>query len=175
MFIRRRLPLALACLGLTPLFGCAPRAMPEMTATVAAHDAVLRDLPRDFYKPGLGDQMNALQLRHAKLWFAGAANNWELAAFELEEIQENLDRIARWHADNKEIPLAPSIKAYTQQGRYALDQSIRQRDATTFAAAFDRFTQGCNQCHQAAQHGFIVIQRPMSDPVGNQSWTSAAH
>jgi hypothetical protein len=142
----------------------------RISATIASHEAVLQELPRDFYKPGLGDQMHAVQLRHAKLWFAGSAENWDLAAFELEEINETLERIARWHADNKEVPMPSSIKAYTQVGRYALDQSIRQRDAPNFPAAFDQLTEGCNECHRAAHHGFIVIQRPTQDPVGNQSW-----
>ena len=33
------------------------------------------------YKPGLGDIMGAIQMRHAKLWFAGKSLNWQLAAY----------------------------------------------------------------------------------------------
>jgi hypothetical protein len=167
----KALTLIPACIG---VLACAPRPNTETTATLAAHEAVLQELPRDFYEPGLGDLMHALQLRHAKLWFAAREGNWELAAFELHEIHESLDRVARWHADSDDIPMAPSIKAYMQPGRYALDQSIRQRDSTKFAPAFDRLTQRCNECHQAAKHSFIVIRRPVSDPVGNQSWSAAA-
>jgi len=137
---------------------------------LASHEAVLRELPQNFYEPGLGDLMHALQLRHAKLWFAGKAANWELAAFELHEIHESLDRVALWHRDNTDIPMAPSIKAYMQPGRHALERSIAERNETTFDAAFDRLTQGCNECHQAAKHSFIVIQRPTQAPLDNQSW-----
>jgi hypothetical protein len=35
------------------------------------------------FVPRLGDIMNAVQSRHMKLWFAGKALNWELAAYEL--------------------------------------------------------------------------------------------
>ena len=35
---------------------------------------------RESYAPGLGEFMTATQLRHAKLWFAGRMNNWDLAA-----------------------------------------------------------------------------------------------
>jgi hypothetical protein len=142
----------------------------SVATTVAAHDAALRELPRDFYRPGLGDQMNALQERHAKLWYAGDAANWPLAAFELEELQETLERIARWHADNQDVPMGPSIKAYTQEGRYAVSQAIAHRDRGEFARSFDRFTAGCNDCHRAAKHEFIVIQRPTTPPVSNQRW-----
>ena len=150
--------------------GCNARTDPGVAATVAAHDAVLQEIPRDFYQPGLGDLMNTLQVRHAKLWFAGAAQNWELAAFEAHEIRENLDRVARWHRGNTDIPMAPSLKAYMQNGQYAIDQSITHQDSKAFEHAFDRLTDGCNQCHQSAQHGFIVITRPKVDPVGNQRW-----
>jgi len=40
------------------------------------------------YAPGLGEFMTATQLRHAKLWFAGKENNWDLAAYEIDEIAE---------------------------------------------------------------------------------------
>jgi hypothetical protein len=152
------------------LAACEARLDPGAEARLQSHDAVLKELPRDFYRPGLGDLMQTLQVRHAKLWFAGAAHNWELAAFEMEEIRENLDRVARWHADSAELPMAPSLKAYMHQGRYALEQSIAQRDAARFAPAFDRFTQGCNDCHRAAKHGFIVIERPAAPPYTNQRW-----
>lgn len=155
----------------TLLLACSSQDSQQLNVTVAAHDAALREMPRDFYRPGLGDLMHALQLRHAKLWFAGSASNWELAAFELEEIQENLERVTRWHADNKEVPVPASIKAYMRDGAYALDQSIRRRNAAEFTNAFDKLTQGCNGCHVTAKHGFIVIRRPTLDPVGNQMWT----
>jgi len=162
--------LPLVVLGSAALVGCADRHS-ELSNSVAAHDAALRDMPRDFYRPGLGDQMNALQLRHEKLWFAGRAANWSLAAFELEEIEESLERVARWHADNPDIPMAPSIKAYTQAGRYALTQSIAHGDGEAFAKSFDELTDGCNRCHQAAKHEFIVIRRPTSASLTNQTWT----
>ena len=39
---------------------------------------------KDSYAPGLGEFMTATQLRHAKLWFAGKENNWDLAAYEID-------------------------------------------------------------------------------------------
>jgi hypothetical protein len=34
--------------------------------------------------------MTAIQLRHMKLWFAGKALNWELAAYELRQLDTGL-------------------------------------------------------------------------------------
>jgi hypothetical protein len=42
------------------------------------------------YVPRLGDIMNAIQQRHMKLWFAGKARNWELAAYELRQLKSGL-------------------------------------------------------------------------------------
>jgi len=42
------------------------------------------------YKPGFGEFMSGIQTHHAKLWFAGLYQNWELAGFEMHEIQEGL-------------------------------------------------------------------------------------
>jgi hypothetical protein len=41
------------------------------------------------YAPGLGEFMTATQLRHAKLWFAGRAKNWDLAGYEIDETPPN--------------------------------------------------------------------------------------
>ena len=40
--------------------------------------------------PRLGDIMNAVQTRHIKLWFAGKAQNWDLAAYELRQLKAGL-------------------------------------------------------------------------------------
>jgi hypothetical protein len=45
------------------------------------------------YKPGFGEFMSSIQIHHAKLWFAGKNQNWELADFEMHEIGETIDAI----------------------------------------------------------------------------------
>src|SRR5579863_10190693 len=55
------------------------------------------------YKPGLGEFMLGIQEHHAKLWFAGTNNNWELADFEVHEIGETLDDIKLYCTDRPEV------------------------------------------------------------------------
>src|SRR5271169_1744670 len=62
------------------------------------------------YEPGLGEFMTATQLRHAKLWFAGKSNNWDLAAYEIDEIKEGLEDAARLHPAFNGVPVAEMIK-----------------------------------------------------------------
>jgi hypothetical protein len=44
------------------------------------------------YEPRLGDIMSAVQFRHLKLWAAGRKQNWELAAYELDQVKAGLAR-----------------------------------------------------------------------------------
>ena len=46
------------------------------------------------YVPQLGGIMTAAQLQHLKLWSAGAARNWPLAAYELRQLQQSLAEAA---------------------------------------------------------------------------------
>lgn len=64
-----------------------------VTATIALVASVMfaaAQPAREPYQPGLGEFMTATQLRHAKLWFAGEQNNWDLAAYEIDEVKEGL-------------------------------------------------------------------------------------
>ena len=40
----------------------------------------------------MGTIMPGVQLHFAKLYFAGKAQNWPLAEFEVHEVEENMDR-----------------------------------------------------------------------------------
>src|SRR5438093_13557843 len=61
----------------------------------------------DAYVPGLGEIMSLQQMRHVKLWFAGQAENWELAAYELDELGEGFDDVVKLHPTHKDSPVAP--------------------------------------------------------------------
>ena len=42
------------------------------------------------YVPSLGDMMAGIQLRHAKIWYAAKHKNWDLADYELRQLEANL-------------------------------------------------------------------------------------
>jgi hypothetical protein len=122
------------------------------------------------YVPGLGEFMSATQVRHAKLWFAGDAKNWELAAFELDEIKEGLADAAKLYPMHDGIAVAEMIKANLDAPLAALAKAIEGKDRNGFRRAFDALTAGCNACHATAARGFIRIERPARPPVGNQDF-----
>jgi|SRR5690242_19194666 len=123
---------------------------------------------------GLGEIMALQQMRHIKLWYAGSAANWELAAYELDELKEGFDDVLKRFPTHEGVPLAPMVKTIMGREIPELGKSIEARDGGKFAAMFDALTAGCNACHQSAKHGFIVIQRPTTQPYSNQSFAPKA-
>jgi hypothetical protein len=121
-------------------------------------------------KPRLGEIMTFMQVRHAKLWFAGQAANWDLADFELEELKETLEDVAKFHPKHKELPVGMMAEAVADREVGALDEAIKAKNRARFAKAFDGLTAACNACHQAAQLPFIAIVRPSAPPFSNQSF-----
>ena len=122
------------------------------------------------YTPGLGEIMTLQQMRHLKLWFAGEARNWDLAAYELDELKEGFDDMAKYFPTKDDVPLAAMVTAIGDREVPALEKAIAAQDSTEFAAAFDKLTQSCNACHQAGKHGFIAIRRPTQNPYSNQTF-----
>jgi hypothetical protein len=142
-----------------------------IAAALAVPALVAAEEPtKNAYVPGLGEFMMATQLRHAKLWFAGEAKNWDLARYEIDEIKEGLDDAAEFDPTHDGIPVADMLKANLGAPLAALIKAADGKDSVSFSVAFDKLTAGCNACHAGAQHGFIVIQRPTTLPVSNQAF-----
>ena len=125
---------------------------------------------REPYQPGLGEFMTATQLRHAKLWFAGKQSNWDLAAYEIDEIKEGLEDAARLFPTYDGIPVAEMIETIIDPRIEELEKAVRAKSSTKFTAAFDELTNGCNSCHAGASKPFIRIQRPIASPLTNQNF-----
>ena len=124
----------------------------------------LRNKMNHAYTPGVGDFMSSIQMHHAKLWFAGKNENWELANFEMEEIQESLDDIQQYCADSPSIKPLPMIFAPLD----SVKRAISEKNIVKFKSGFNLLTNTCNNCHKAANHAFNVIRIPDLPPVTNQ-------
>jgi hypothetical protein len=122
------------------------------------------------YEPGLGEFMMATQLRHAKLWFAGKNHNWDLAAYEIDEIKEGLEDAAKLHSTVDGVPVADMIKTIIDPRIEQLEKAVGAKNNAQFVAAFDELTDGCNACHAGAGKPFIRIQRPSGPPFSNQNF-----
>jgi hypothetical protein len=138
--------------------------------TRAQHGDMVRVAPTSAYSPRLGDLMILQQVRHAKLWFAAAANNWQLAEHEIAVLKEGFADVAKLFPALDEVEVVPMIDALSASELAELDKAIAAQDRVQFVIAYDRLTAACNACHQATKHGFIVIQQPLSPPFNNQSF-----
>src|SRR5262249_25961561 len=111
------------------------------------------------YAPRLGELMILQQIPHSKLWFAVAANNWELADHGLAELKTGFADVARIYPNAYGVAFEPAIGALNENELAELANAIAAQDRVKFTIAFDQLTAACNACHQVSQHGFIVIQQ----------------
>jgi hypothetical protein len=126
--------------------------------------------PAKPYEPGLVELMMTVQTHHAKLWFAGNARNWDLADYQADELKELFEDIVKRIPVYKEVPVGKMIESLTLTPIGEIEAAIKVRDSKAFATAFDKLTGACNSCHEAANRGFIVIQRPTASAFPNQSF-----
>lgn len=155
------------CVSLS-LAGALGQGCREAPAAVAPTPVVRT--PTAPYSPGLGELMSLNQMRHVKLWFAGEGGNWKLAAYELDELKEGLDDVARYHPEHKDspVPIGEAVEKIMTEPLAEVGRAVEKRDRAGFVRAYDALTDGCNRCHQATNFGFNVVQRPTSNPYSNQ-------
>jgi hypothetical protein len=126
--------------------------------------------PAKPYEPGLVEFMMTVQTHHAKLWLAGNARNWDLADYQVDELKELFEDIAKRIPVYKDVPVGKMIESVTMAPIGEIEAAIKTRDGKAFATGFDKLTTACNSCHEAANRGFIVIQRPATSAFPNQSF-----
>jgi hypothetical protein len=150
---------------------------PSADAEIAALKKEIAELKKSAYHPELGEQMLTLQIRHARLWFAGQAQNWTLAVFELQEIKEAFDAVVEQNADHAIFQpqrLADILPAMTKAPIMALRDAIDHGSKAEFEKTFDGLSAACTGCHKAAGTDFLVIQRPTAPLLDNLRTTPAA-
>lgn len=111
--------------------------------------------------------MSALQYFTHKTTLAIDAKNPELANFyahELEEIIEELEEVESYHNQ----PIASYVKGILEPSFETLEDQIKDADWKESSTAMDALIDSCNQCHQATQHGFIIIERRVDNPYFQQ-------
>jgi len=117
------------------------------------------------YIPTLAAIMREIQFCHIKLSYAGQQSNWELANYEVAQIENNLSNAAQLYQNI----IIESIKLIDQP-LANLSQAVKAEDKVRFLRAITDMTKACNSCHEAANVGFISIRVPSSSPFSNQSF-----
>lgn len=158
----RSIAIALAVIGacVAPLTASAQQHqnMPGMSMPGMNMEDVYSGKP---FRPGLGELMTAyVQPRHTKLGLAGAAQNWDLADYERDELSETFDDIGKFIVKHGELSIPQAIAATVKPPLEALDKAIKAKDATAFTKSYADLTAACNACHTSASHPMIVIKVP---------------
>jgi len=118
------------------------------------------------YKPGFGEFMGNIQVHHSKLWFAGKAKNWKLAAFEINELKENFKNLQKQETNRQESNMIPMIIPALN----SMSNAIQNKDTFDFKNKFQELTATCVSCHQATGFEFIQIQIPNFKNFSNQKF-----
>jgi len=127
--------------------------------------------PPEPYRPGLGDLMTmTVQPRHIKLLLAGHELNWPYAKYELKELQEAFDRVGRAVPRYRGLPMGGMIDAIAKGPMDELAKAIDAKDEVAFDAGYEKLTQGCNACHEAANVGMVVIKVPSASSFPDQDF-----
>jgi len=113
------------------------------------------------YLPSISDMMiGTIQPRHERIWHAEQAGDWDFAAYELRNLRGAFGRFGRAHPTEQNTPLPDMIESVTKQPFEDLKVAIDRRDDAAFGKGYDELSEACNSCHQALNHGTVVIGRP---------------
>jgi hypothetical protein len=144
---------------------CAALVIFALSGPLAVAQSELAPSPTAKRAPRLVETMTAAQLQHLKLWFAGNAKNWDLAAYELLLMKDTLIEAALLYPD---LPLSNVVK--TLDGPLqSVSDAIAAKDSRKFASTMRELTDGCNTCHRSMGRSFVVIKLPTDQqPPANQ-------
>lgn len=119
----------------------------------------------------LAYHMAYLQRYADKLYFAGAASNWELTSFYLHEIEETAEAvIAEQHVEDG-VNLGPLVDEMLFPAVERVEAVAEAGEAAAFAEAYGTLVTACNACHSASGHGFVRITVPERSGYPNQDYT----
>ena len=113
--------------------------------------------------------MLGIQIRHARLWFAGEAQNWNLAAFEIQELKEAFDAVVEQnpeHAIFQPDKLSDILPAMTNAPIKALRDAVDHSSKPEFEKAFDALSAGVHRL--SSRGGQRLSRHPASDDAASR-------
>jgi len=123
------------------------------------------------YHPSMADLMNiGIQPRHTKLGLAGQYKNWTYAAYELNELRNAFNRVAKTLPVFNSSDTAALIASMTQAPLADLEIAIKANDAALFKVAYGHLTEACNACHISQKKPMIVIKVPDASMYPDQEF-----
>jgi len=97
-----------------------------------------------------------------KLHHAATGQNWELAAFYYEELEETAEQLEQLGLSDDGIPVSAMMRPNLIEPLKAVEKAIESKDAVGFHKALRHVVAQCNGCHAAAGKPFIRFALPDS-------------
>jgi len=170
---RSRWPIKSWILPAPAISGCLCLSL--LTQATSARSDASPTLNTMSYLPSISDFMIAtIQPRHVRLWVAARTGDWSFAAYELGNLKGAFDRLGRAHPVEHEIPLQEMISSVTSQPFEDMHKAIESKDRVAFSKAFGDLTSACNACHEATNHGVVVIRAPTDSSMSDQDFERTA-
>lgn len=158
------LKLFIVPIALLVIFSCSDNS--KQISDLQTQVAELQKKVDDTYKPGFGEFMSNIQIHHAKLWFAGINQNWELADFEIHEIKESFENLQKYQSEREEAKAIPIIYPPLD----SVQSAVEKKSLSNFKSSFTTLTNTCNSCHEAVKFQFNKVKIPDSPPFSNQAF-----
>ncbi len=113
-----------------------------------------------------GPVMVSVGRRFEMLGRAVAAPNWELAAYALHELDEDLEELPEaTPPEGTPADLAPLARAYPEGHLRGLERAVEARDAAAARRGFAEAAEGCNGCHRAAGRAYLAVPSAPGEAV----------
>lgn len=123
-------------------------------------------------KVELAPFMGNLQRYSQKLGLAIEARNRPLTEFYLEEVDEVLEEVELKVPEDDGLPVAETSQKIMRPLLQALKGSLPKEEWPAIRKYYVKLIDGCNRCHAALEHEFIVILPAQRESPYNQDFTS---
>lgn len=110
-------------------------------------------------QPGMGRIMPDVGVRMWKTWYAGVAQNWPLARFELKEAV-NLLELGAFVRPKYEQNMAK----FLEEDLEPVKKAIEAKDKAAFESSFRAMVEKANAYHEVYDKGFIRWRIPDAPP-----------
>lgn len=118
----------------------------------------------------VADTMTKLQRHANKLYFAGRHENWKLADFYIEEIEETAKDFSKKDVMHGQVNISGLMDALIQPEILELERAASTGNGPDFQQHYNALIKNCNACHTAVNLPWIVVQEPRTPAYDNQSY-----
>lgn len=105
-----------------------------------------------------------------KLYRAGQAQNWALAAFYHEELEETAEQLEKLGLSDDGLPISAMMRPNLIEPLEAVEEAIEKKNSTAFYAALSEVVSRCNGCHAAAGKPYLRFSLPTPQSPPQQTF-----